>query len=70
VLDVKFGSGAFMKTRAEAEALAAALTAVGREMGVQTAHLLTPMDQPLGHTVRQRAGGRRSSRNAARTRAA
>jgi pyrimidine-nucleoside phosphorylase len=51
VLDVKFGSGAFMKTRAEAEALAAALTAVGREMGVQTAHLLTPMDQPLGHTV-------------------
>ena len=51
VLDVKFGSGAFMKTRAEAEALAAALTAVGREMGVQTSHLLTPMDEPLGHTA-------------------
>ena len=51
VLDVKFGSGAFMKKRAEAEALAAALTAVGREMGVQTSHLLTPMDEPLGHTA-------------------
>jgi pyrimidine-nucleoside phosphorylase len=51
VLDVKFGSGAFMKTRAEAQALAGALNAVGREMGVQTSHLLTPMDEPLGHTV-------------------
>ncbi len=51
VLDVKFGSGAFMKTRAEAESLAAALTAVGRDMGVKTSHLLTPMDEPLGHTA-------------------
>ncbi len=48
VLDVKFGSGAFMKTRAEAESLAAALCAVGREMGVQVFQLLTPMDEPLG----------------------
>ncbi len=51
VLDVKFGSGAFMKTRGEAAELAAALAAVGREMGVQTSHLLTPMDEPLGRTV-------------------
>ena len=51
VLDVKFGSGAFMKTRAEAESLASALTAVGSEMGVKTSHLLTPMDEPLGHTA-------------------
>lgn len=51
VLDVKFGSGAFMKTRAEAEALAKALEGVGREMGVHTSHLLTPMDEPLGRTV-------------------
>ena len=51
VLDVKFGSGAFMKTRAEAEALAAALTDVGREMGVRTSHLLTPMAEPLGCTA-------------------
>ena len=51
VLDVKFGSGAFMKTRGEAAELAAALAAVGREMGVETSHLLTPMDEPLGRTV-------------------
>lgn len=51
VLDVKFGSGAFMKTRAEAESLAGAMVAVGREMGVQTSHRLTPMDEPLGCTV-------------------
>jgi pyrimidine-nucleoside phosphorylase len=51
VLDVKFGSGAFMKTRAEAEQLAAALTAVGREMGVQMHHLLSPMDEALGTAV-------------------
>jgi pyrimidine-nucleoside phosphorylase len=51
VLDVKFGSGAFMKTRAEAESLAASLCAVGREMGVQVTHLLTPMDEPLGATA-------------------
>ncbi len=51
VLDVKFGSGAFMKTRAEAEQLAAGLTAVGREMGVETQHLLTAMEEPLGAAV-------------------
>ena len=51
VLDVKFGSGAFMKTRAEAESLAASLCAVGREMGVKVTHLLTPMDEPLGATA-------------------
>lgn len=48
VLDVKFGSGAFMQTRPEADALANALTVVGLEMGVTTNHLLTPMDEPLG----------------------
>ena len=51
VLDVKFGAGAFMKTRAEAEQLATGLTAVGREMGVQMHHLLTPMAEPLGAAV-------------------
>ena len=51
VLDVKFGSGAFMKTRGEAAELAAALATVGREMGVETSHLLTPMDEPLGRTA-------------------
>ncbi len=51
VLDVKFGSGAFMKTRAEAEELAAAMTAVGEQMGVQISHLLSAMEAPLGRTV-------------------
>ena len=51
VLDVKFGSGAFMKTRKEAEELAAAMTEVGKLMGVKVTHLLSPMDEPLGRTV-------------------
>ena len=51
VLDVKFGSGAFMKTRKEAQELAAAMTKVGKLMGVKVTHLLSPMDEPLGRTV-------------------
>ncbi len=51
VLDVKFGSGAFMKTRAEAQSLAAAMCAVGGECGVETTAVLSPMDEPLGHTA-------------------
>src|SRR5437763_13812433 len=51
VLDVKFGSGAFMKTRKEAQELASAMTKVGKLMGVQVTHLLNPMDEPLGRTV-------------------
>ncbi len=51
VLDVKFGSGAFMKTRAEAESLAAAMCAVGGECGVETSAVLSPMDEPLGRTA-------------------
>jgi pyrimidine-nucleoside phosphorylase len=51
VLDVKFGSGAFMKTRAEAEALGAGLAAAGNENGVVTTLRLNPMDEPLGGTV-------------------
>ena len=51
VLDVKFGSGAFMQTRADAETLAAALCATGRECGVKTDAVLTPMSEPLGHTA-------------------
>ncbi|MEO5721731.1 MAG: thymidine phosphorylase [Chthoniobacterales bacterium] len=51
VLDVKFGAGAFMKTRAEAEQLAASMTDVGTLMGVQMASLLSPMDEPLGRAV-------------------
>lgn len=51
VLDVKFGSGAFMKTRADAELLAAGLASAGNGNGVRTTFLLSPMDEPLGRTV-------------------
>lgn len=51
VLDVKFGSGAFMKTRAEAESLAGRLELVGRAMDVETVSVLNPMEEPLGLTV-------------------
>ncbi len=51
VLDVKFGAGAFMKTRAEAEQLAASMREVGKLMGVETSSLLNPMDEPLGRAV-------------------
>ena len=51
VLDVKFGSGAFMKTKKEAQQLAGAMTTVGERMGVKMSHLLSPMDEPLGRAV-------------------
>lgn len=51
VLDVKFGRGAFMKTREAAAELAGAMVAVGEKMDVQVFHLLNPMDEPLGETV-------------------
>ncbi|MGZ4966038.1 MAG: thymidine phosphorylase [Chthoniobacterales bacterium] len=51
VLDVKFGAGAFMKTRADAAQLAEALKAVGQRMNVDVSYLLSPMDEPLGRNV-------------------
>ncbi|MCI0335930.1 MAG: thymidine phosphorylase [Planctomycetes bacterium] len=48
VLDVKWGSGAFMKTLNEARALAKSMVDTGKRMGVPTAALLTDMNQPLG----------------------
>ncbi len=48
VLDVKFGSGAFMKTRDSARMLAQSMVATGARMGVRTTALLTDMNQPLG----------------------
>jgi pyrimidine-nucleoside phosphorylase len=51
VLDVKCGAGAFMKNRADAEALARSLVENGRENGVRTAAVLTAMDVPLGRAV-------------------
>src|SRR5213079_3413024 len=51
VLDVKFGRGAFMKTKEEAEQLAEAMTSVGESMKVKTSRLISPMDEPLGRNV-------------------
>lgn len=48
VLDVKFGSGAFMKTRERATELARSLVQTGLSHGVATTALLTDMNQPLG----------------------
>lgn len=47
VLDVKCGSGAFMKTEAEARALAQALVSAANGAGCRTAALITDMDEPL-----------------------
>jgi len=51
VLDVKVGSGAFMKTPDEAERLARAMVRAGQLAGVRTEALLTRMDAPLGRAV-------------------
>jgi pyrimidine-nucleoside phosphorylase len=51
VLDVKVGSGAFMKTEAEARQLAHELTAVGEALGRRVVCLMSDMDQPLGMAV-------------------
>jgi pyrimidine-nucleoside phosphorylase len=51
VLDVKYGSGAFMKTLGLAKELADGMIAVGREMGVEVHALLNPMNEPTGRTV-------------------
>ncbi len=51
VLDVKVGSGAFMKTLERAQELAQVLTQLGADAGVNTSALLTDMSTPLGRKV-------------------
>lgn len=51
VLDVKVGSGAFMKNLDEAQKLAELMVKIGNEAGRQVIALLTDMNQPLGRTV-------------------
>jgi pyrimidine-nucleoside phosphorylase len=54
VMDVKFGSGAFMKTKLEARALAETLSRTAGKMGKKLICVLTSMDQPLGNAVGNR----------------
>jgi pyrimidine-nucleoside phosphorylase len=51
VLDVKCGSGAFMKTRDDSRKLAQSLVAIGTAQGVRTEAFLTAMNRPLGRAV-------------------
>lgn len=51
VIDVKVGSGAFMRNEERARALAQALVKTGNSCGIRTRALLTDMNQPLGSAV-------------------
>lgn len=51
VLDVKSGSGAFMKTEADARRLAESLVGIGKVSGVRTQAVITAMDWPIGSAV-------------------
>jgi pyrimidine-nucleoside phosphorylase len=51
VLDVKTGSGAFMKTEADSRRLAEMLVSIGNASGVRTEAIITDMDMPLGVAV-------------------
>lgn len=51
VLDVKSGSGSFMKTEKDARELAEELVYVGKAAGRKTVGVITDMDEPLGHAI-------------------
>ena len=51
VLDVKVGSGAFMKTVEDARKLASLMVKIGAQAGRKVAAVLTNMDEPLGEMV-------------------
>ena len=51
VLDVKYGSGAFMKTYKNAKELAETMIKIGNQNGKKVKALLTDMNEPIGNTV-------------------
>lgn len=51
LLDVKVGSGAFMKTLEDSRALAREMVRIGSQVGRQTVALITDMDMPLGRNI-------------------
>lgn len=51
VLDVTYGSGAFMKTKEEAKKLADTMIEIGKLAGRETVAVITPMEQPLGRNI-------------------
>lgn len=51
LLDVKCGSGAFMKTQGEAEKLAELMVEIGNADGKETMAVITDMEQPLGNAI-------------------
>ena len=51
VLDVKTGSGAFMKSEADSRALAEVMVGIGKRAGKRTRALITDMDRPLGRAI-------------------
>jgi len=51
VLDVKVGTGAFMKTMPRAVALARSMISIGKDMGKKVVALITDMNHPLGYSV-------------------
>ncbi len=51
VLDVKYGSGGFMKTPEQATALAETMVRIGKQYGRRVAALITNMDVPLGNAI-------------------
>ncbi len=51
VLDVKTGSGAFMKTLEESRELAKAMVKIGNNVGKKTMAVISDMNQPLGYAI-------------------
>ena len=68
VLDVKTGSGAFMKREEDAVRLAEIMVDTGKRMGKKVVALITDMDQPLGRAAGHSVGNHRVHRRVERPR--